>query len=308
MKTKQFVYVLSALVLAGSLMLGGCRKKTKEAEDPDTDQSAAQENQVAENIMSDVGGIGSQAAENYTLSTYRTNSVEDAFGITSATITTGVKTFTVDFGPYPGQNCLDGRKRSGKLMFDYSASTNGATAYRHPGFNVSVTSANYTVDDYTVNIVNKNVQNTTPSSIPTTTNPGTNLTWSITANVNIIKPASAGGGTITWNCNRVKTLLNTSDPACYGGQSVGINWNKAKISLTGTASGTTAQNESYTSNINGLVRDFGTCGALYKYPFIQGTLDFTPGTKATRYIDFGNGSCDRSATITIKGITYSFLF
>ena len=306
MKTKQVILTLSTLVLAGSLMLTGCKKKTKEQEDPDSDQAAAQENQTAENMMSDVGGIGSQGSENGSLSTYRIDQTNDISGITSGSISFGVKSFTVDFGPLPGITCLDGRKRSGQLRFDYSASTNSAVAYRMPGFNLSVTSANYTVDDYTVNIISKNIKNTTPTSIPTTTNPGTNLTWSISANVNIIKPSN--GGTISWNCTRTKTLLNTNDPNCYKGQTMPIDWSKAKISLTGSANGTTAQGDGYTSVINNIVRDFGGCKILGKYPWISGTIDFTPGTKATRYIDFGNGSCDNNGTITIKGITYSFNF
>jgi len=303
MKTKQVILTLSTLVLAGSLMMTGCRKK-KEQEEPDTDQQAAQENQIAENMMSDVGGIGSQGSENGSLSTYRMDQTADISGITSGTLSFGVKTFTVDFGPYPGVTCLDGKKRSGKLMFDFTASTNSATAYRMPGFNMNVTSSNYTVEDYTVNIISKNIQNTTPTSIPTGTNPGTNLTWAITANVSIVKPSN--GGTITWNSTRTKTLLNTSDPNCYKGQTMPIDWSKAKISLSGSASGTTAQGDSYTSAIHSIVRDFGGCKIFGRYPWISGTIDFTPGTKATRYIDFGNGTCYNSVTITIKGVTYTF--
>ncbi len=304
MKTKQLILTLSTLVLAGSLMMTGCKKKTKETETPDSDQSAAQENQISENMMNDVAGIGSQGSENGSLSTYKLGQTEDVFGITSGSLSFGVKTFTVDFGAYPGITCMDGKKRSGKLMFDYSASTNSATAYRMPGFNMNVSSSNYTVEDYTVNIISKNIKNTTPTSIPTGTNPGTNLTWSITANVSIIKPNN--GGTITWNCTRTKTLLNTNDPLCYKGQSLPIDWSKAKISLSGSANGMTAQGDSYTSVITNIVRDFGGCKILNRYPFISGTIDFTPGTKATRYIDFGNGTCDNSGTITIKGITYTF--
>lgn len=311
MKTKQFILTLSTLVLAGSLMMTGCRKKNKEEEEVDKDQTAAKENQIAENMMSDVQGIGSQGAETYsTLSTYRIDGTNDISGISSATITTGVKTFTVDFGPYPGVTCMDGRVRSGKLFFDYSISTNTVMPiyYRTPGFKMSVQSSNYTVDDYTVAIGSKTITNTTPMTIPTGTNPGTNLTWNITANVTISKPASEGGGTITWNCNRTKTLVNTSDPNCYQGQSSHIIWNKARIQLDGSASGTTASNESYTSVFSGLTRDFGTCGAAFKYPFIQGKIDFTPGTKPTRYIDFGSGTCDRVGTIKINNITYTFSF
>jgi len=310
MKTKHVFLTLGTLVLAGSLMFTSCKKKSKETESPpDSDQSAAQENQVAENQMNDIAAIGSQGSENGSLSTFRMGPGEDLFGISSASLTFGVKSFTVDFGPYPGMTCADNRKRSGKLMFDYSASTNSATAYRMPGFSLSITSANYTVDDYIVNIINKTIKNTTPlSSVSPSLVPGTNLTWSITANVNIVKPSSAGGGTISWSCNRTKTLANTSNTLCYNGQGVPINWSKARIQIDGTATGTTAGGESYTSVASGLTRDFGTCGAAFKYPWIQGTVQFTPGTKATRYIDYGSGTCDRVATVTINGITYTFNF
>ena len=308
MKTKQLILTLSTLVLAGSLVFTSCRKKTKEKEEPDTDQSAAQENQVAENFMSDVAGIGSQGAETGTLTTYKLDQSADVFGISSATITLGVKTFTVDFGPAPGTLCADGRTRSGKLMFDYSISTNTVMPiyYRTPGFKMSITSSNYVVDSYTVTAMSKTITNTTLlSNVTPTLVPGTNLTWNITANVSIAKP---GGGTITWNCNRTKTLVNTNDPLCYNGQNTAIAWNKARIQLDGSASGVTASSESYTAVMTGLIRDFGTCGAAYKYPFIQGNLDFTPGAKYTRYINFGNGTCDRTGTVTINGITYTFNF
>lgn len=309
MKTKQLILTLSTVVLAGSLMFTSCRKKNKEEEDVDKDQTEAAENNLAENMMNDVASIGSQGSESGSLSTYRTDGTNDLFMGPCATVSLNAvaKTFTVDFGTTPCL-CLDGKTRSGKLIYDYSMSTNTVTPiyYRTPGFKCSITSSNYVVDGYTVNISNKTIANTTPSTIPTGTNPGTNLTWSISANVSIVKPSN--GGTVTWNCNRTKTLLNTSDPNCYKGQNTAIDWSKAKISLSGSASGVTASGNNYTSTISNLVRDFGGCKIANRYPFISGTIDFTPGTKATRYIDFGNGTCDNSGTITIKGITYTFNF
>lgn len=308
MKTKQLILTLSTIVLAGSLVLTSCRKKTREEEDPDSDQTEASENNIAENMMNDVAGIGSQGSENGSLSTYRLGDDKDVFMGPCAAITTNTvaKTFTVDFGTTPCL-CFDGRTRSGKLMFDYSASTSGAVAYRMPGFKLTITSQNYVVEGYTVNINNKTIENITPlASVSPSLVPGTNLTWSVSANVSIIKPG--GGGTISWVCNRTKKLLNTSDVTCYNGQSVPINWTKAKIQLDGTASGTTAQSSSYTSNIIALVRDFGGCKIAGKYPFISGDIQFSPSGKETRYINFGTGTCDNSGTITIKGITYTFNF
>ena len=39
-------------------------------------------------------------------------------------------------------------------------------------------------------------------------------------------------------------------------------------------------------------------------PFISGKNAYTPGTRATRLIDFGNKTCDFNATFTLKGQTY----
>ncbi|HWY11982.1 MAG TPA: hypothetical protein VN026_11685 [Bacteroidia bacterium] len=309
MKTKQLILTLGTIVLAGSLVLTSCKKKTQTEDPADTDQSEASDHTLAENTTNDIAGIGSQGSENGSLSTYRMGGSDDMFLSSCAAITTNTtsKTFTVDFGTTPCL-CMDGKMRSGKLMFDYSASTSGAVAYRMPGYKFSASSSNYVVDGYTVNIVNKTVENITPlASVSPSLVPGTNLTWSITANVNIIKPS--GGGTISWNCTRTKTLLNTSDPLCYHGQSIPITWSKAKIQLDGSASGTTAQGNSYTSTIIALVRDFGGCTLPGgRHPFISGDIQFTPGTKATRYINFGSGTCDAVGTITIKGITYTFNF
>jgi hypothetical protein len=113
-------------------------------------------------------------------------------------------------------------------------------------------------------------------------------------------------GTHDLTYTRFKTLLNTSDPNVYHGQSTPISWSLAKVGITGSASGTTANGRSFTCNITSqLVRDFGGCTIAKRHPFIQGTLQFTPGEKATRTIDFGQGTCDLDATVTIKGKTYN---
>ena len=313
MKTKQLVLTLSTLILAGSLMLTSCRKKTKE-EEVDKDQTEASENNMAEGMMNDVAGIGSQGSENGSLSTYRMSGggPNDLFTSACATISsTAFRTFTVDFGTTPCL-CMDFKMRSGKVMYDFSGSTTPTTTpvyYRTPGFKCNITTAGYVVDGYTVNVVNKTIENTTPvASVSPSLAPGAKLTWSVAANVNIIKPASEGGGTVSWNCNRTMKLLNSNDPLCYVDQSTPINWTKAKIQIDGTASGTTAKGSTYTSQIIALVRDFGGCKISGRYPFISGDINFTPGTKYTRYINFGSGTCDNSGTITINGVTYTFSF
>lgn len=310
MKTRNLIFGITALALVGTLTVTSCKKKTTDSTtttaDSDNSTNSAIDNTLAENSVNDVTNIGSQASESggASLSGYRTeNSSNILNSCATITYSASAKTFTVDFGT---TGCVgsDGRTRTGKLIYNFSASTGTATAYRHPGFACSVSSSNYVVDSYSVNIVNKTISNTTPVGFNSAT---TNLTWNITANVQVIKPS--GGGTITWNGSHTKTLLNTSDPAVYANASTPIAWTLAKIQLNGSASGTNAAGESFTSSSSNIVKDF-TCHPYTaqpkRSPFISGTVTHTHGSHAARTIDFGNGTCDYAATITIKGVSYPF--
>jgi len=300
MKTGKLTLALAALMITSAAFISSCKKKTNETKDTDT--SAASDNNLAETTSNDVVSMTGQASENGSLSTYKMGAGEDVTGLSCATVTLTGQILTATFS---GGVCLDGRTRSGILTFDYSASPAGAH-YRTPGFTCHVTSTNYVVDGNQVS-VNKTIVNTTSATFNPAT---TNLTWSINGNVTIVRSAANGGGTITWNCTRTKTLMNTIDTVnCYHGQSTPISWSQAKIGITGSANGTTAKGENFNASITSqLVRDMKCvpdANRPGRHPFIQGTLDFTPGSKATRHIDYGNGSCDFYYTVTINGITYN---
>ncbi len=311
MKTNKISVILTAMVLALSVGLTtSCRKDKKTEEEVDRDTSEAEDNGSSETITNDISNIGSQACEstNGQLNTYKMNGTESVYAplLACATVSADLaaKIVTVTFN---GSQCLDGRTRSGSLIYDYSQSiTSGTftpTRYRHPGFKCVITSQNYVVDSYTVIINNKTVTNTTPVGF----NPSaTNLSWNVTSNLSIIKPSN--GGTITSSINRTKTLLNTNDNTVYVNESTPIAWSKARIGITGSASGTTANGLNYSANIvSQLVKDFGTCTTSNnrRAHFIQGVLNFTPGNKPTRTIDYGNGACDNAATVTINGNFYN---
>lgn len=309
-KVKRTPLQLFSLVLLISLLSGACRKKeTPEPEPPvteDTEQSTATENSTTESFMADVESFGSEVSENGSLSQSRESAPN---GITAAACATvsgyGTKTITVDFGTA----CLgqDGRTRSGKLIYDFSASSpSTAVYYRNPGFNMKVTSQNYVVDGYSVTISNKNVVNTSPTNLPSGLNPGTNLTWAVTASVSIVKPNN--GGMIQWNCNRTKELTNTSDTTCYRGQSKAIVWKNAIVKLNGTATGVNARNENYTTLGTNLIRDFKcTPDALRpaRHPFISGTLQYTPGSRRVRILNYGSNTCDLNAVLTVGTQTHA---
>jgi hypothetical protein len=302
---------LAAIMMFAALSFTSCRKKEKEVvEEEDTEQSTANDNNTAETFVADIESIGSQVSENGSLTTYKTNGssgIEVIEASTCATITVTGQVITVDFGTIA---CVgaDGRSRSGKLIYDYSnSSSSSATRYRNPGFTMHVTSQNYMVNGYTLNIINKTISNITPNTIPTAANPGTNLKWSINANISIIKPNN--GGTITWTCNRTKELINTNDTNCYKGQTLPIDWRKAIVKLNGTASGVNAKNENYTALATDLVRDFNCApdpvSRPHRHPFISGNVVYSPANRLQRTIDYGNGACDLQATLTIKNSTFN---
>lgn len=301
---------LAVLIIGTSLSFGSCRKKEKEETvTEDTEQGTANDNNIAESYVADIESMGSQVSDNGSLSTYKTTgtSAVDALESSScAAVSVYNQVVTIDFGT---TGCIgrDGRTRTGKLIYDFSGSASGALRYRNPGFNMNVTSQNYVVDGYAVNIQSKSVTNITSSSIPSTANPGTNLKWSIVASVSIVKPNN--GGTITWSCNRTKELTNTSDSLCYRGQAFPIDWTKAIVKLNGSASGVNAKGENFTANATNLARDFNCAPdpvtRPHRHPFISGTIAYVPGTRPQRTIDFGNGACDMAATVAINGHSFN---
>ncbi len=290
-----------SILFVGSLFvfvtsISSCRKHKEEK---DEDVTEAADHSYAENASNDIINIGSQASDNNSsnLNTYRLGGTED---VLSSCATVKRDTINhVDSVIFNNSTCLDGRQRNGILNFNYSASTNGAKHYRDPGFNCAVTSNGYSVDGNAVNILSKNIINTTPLGFNPST---TNLTWNITGHIQVTK----SNGTHDFSFTRTKTLLNTSDANVYHGSAIPISWNLARIGITGSANGTTASGKSYSGYVTSqLVRDFGGCTINNRHPFIQGTLEFTPSGKATRYVDFGNGSCDLNATVTINGKTHN---
>lgn len=316
MNASKITLKLLAIAMIGTLTFTSCRKKEKTDPQPaDNEQETAADNNLAENSDNDMIAIGSQLSENSgTLTTFKTNTgqgTELMLAASCATVSkvftgTVVTSYTVDFGT---TGCLgsDNRTRKGKLMYNFPNATTGAKWYRNPGFTMVVTSSGYAVDGNLVTINSKTVTNTTPTSVTgENAYSGVNLTWSINANISITK---ANNQTVSWSCNRTKELINSNDPLCYKGQNMPIDWTKAKVKLNGNASGINAKGENFTSTATDLVRDFNCTpdpiNKPQRHPFISGKVIYTPGSRPTRTVDYGSGTCDFNATVTINGQTFA---
>lgn len=313
MKTRKLTLVLATMLLASAAFVSSCKKKTT-TDTKDTDTSAASDNSLAESSSNDAIKMAGQASENGALSSYKLGNEASILSTCAIIIydSTANKTITVNFGTTPCL-CQDGHYRSGTVKFDYSGSTLGAKFYRHPGFKCVVTTPNndYYVDANKVTF-SKTIINTTALGFNPTT---TNMTWSVNGSVTIVK--ANNGGTINWSCNRTITLMNTvattyngqSILASYTGQSTPIDWLHALFSVGGSANGTSANGTAYSfSTTSPLVVNMNCVPSgspAGHHPIVQGSFDFTPSGKATRHVDFGNGSCDNTFVVTINGVSYT---
>lgn len=270
--------LLMLLAIAG-MVLTGCRKD-KEEEDNDT--SASSDNALAAATFQDIGNIADEASRGNTLSNYKSGS-PDGLLSACATIThdsldnSNLDTITVDFGS-TNCTCADGRNRRGKLIITYTG------RYRDSLTTITITPSNYFVNDNQV------------MGTKTIVNQGHNaaghLVYNITVNGQIV--LANGSGTITWNANKVREWI--------AGESTAV-WNDDMYSITGTANGTSANGTSFTATITSpLIRNMALGCRRH---FVQGTVDITPSNKPVRTIDFGSGTCDDIATVTINGNTYT---
>lgn len=289
MKTKKLILSTLMLMTAAAILFTGCRKREEE----DNDTSAASDHAFAEASFNDLSSIAEQASDG-SVSTFRNGGDDGSLLSACATITwdtlnqSNTDTLTIDFGTTNCQ-CADGRYRRGKVIVSYT----GGQHYRDSGLIATITPSNYFVNNHQI-LGTKTVANRGHIN-------NNRLQWDITVNGTII--LANNGGTITWNTNKTKVLL--------AGESVWgqpINWSIASWQIEGSVTGTAANGENFTANTTTpLVRDM-TCG-IYRRYFRSGKFEFTPGSRPTRYVDFGTGinnnECDNKATVTVNNNVYN---
>jgi len=112
--------------------------------------------------------------------------------------------------------------------------------------------------------------------------------WTIVAKDTILR---ADGTTVIWNSERVRTRTdNNSTPLIY--------WDDT-YSITGSSNGVNAKGVAYSMVIDDakplvIIKD-------WKY-FVSGSVVITT-EKRTAVLDYGDGTKDAKATLTINGVT-----
>ncbi|HRH39895.1 MAG TPA: hypothetical protein PK760_16210, partial [Flavobacteriales bacterium] len=181
---------------------------------------------------------------------------------------------TLDFGTV---NCTanNGRQRRGRIHVSYTGH------YRDEGTVITITPENYYVND---NLL---------LGTKTITNMGLDGNGHPYFNVVVNGSLTAGDGswTATHQAARVRTWIegyatpDLSDDVYL---------------ITGGGSGVNRNGVPYTVNITNALRIPLSCGRI-----TQGTVQITPTGRPVRTIDYGNGTCDGTFTVTVNGHTYT---
>ncbi len=271
MKTRFSLITVSALVLGLILAMSSCKKDEEITSDQTemlqdnalSEQSWEDANAATDEGMAKMDGINTSMDANSRLGTCAT-----------VTIDTSVspKTMLIDFGP---TNCLcrDGKYRRGQIMVTFTS------RLRISGAIVTVSPSNYYVNDHKV------------EGLRTITNNGVNTAGNVSFNITVVngKITKPSGVSMTWNTNHTREWTSGYNTP---------NRFDDVFSVTGVRSGVNFKGVSYTATVLTPLIVKMNCPWI-----VQGSVNFVNSNLKNAVLDFGSGSCDNQATITVNNRT-----
>jgi hypothetical protein len=276
---RNYVVIKSLVLVAlfGLFLVAGCKKE----ETKDNDYQAAIDNEQADQMSNDAVNVAFAAIQgsgNYKIA----NEISDKLIGNCAAITITQHNnnkgkyhrAVVNFG---AENCMgwDYRNRRGKIIVDWQG------FYFHKDFTDTVRFDNFYVNDHKIegtHIVTNNGLNA-----------NNRINWTVQAiDMKVTRPDTKYH---YWNSVRNRELTLGSDT---------LNFNKIVYSITGNATGTNIKGVNYAATITKALVHALDCRWIG-----SGTVEITRVDKPTVTLDFGNGACDNTATVTMNGKTYT---
>ena len=284
MKTTKTISTSLFCIAILGISLNACKK---DKTDKETDTSVAYDHALVDGSFNDAQNIADQASEGSLVfyspissnDPHLSNVTEKSSCATITSDTVSVPhTITIDFGT---TNCLcnDGKYRRGVIHVSYT------DHYRDPGSIHIITFTDYFVNDNQL-LGTKTVTNNG-------LNGAGNLTFTITVDGQLIK--ANNGGTVTWTSNRVREWTEGEATP---------EWSDDVYLITGSSSGTKTTSVGVTTNFTATITT-ALKRALNCHWFESGVVNVTPENHPTRIIDFGGGTCDDQATVTINGTAHT---
>lgn len=268
-----------SLALIISVSIYACNKKEEAQIDIETQTSV--DNSIAEQAFVEIVPVVNQIGINEPgINKTDTNSVNFScakYVITGDTAnfpSGGAVTITIKYGD-DDNGCLDndGRIRKGKII----------AVFNNKKWNENGATVNITLDDYYVGNI-KYEGNMLLTKINNST-----LNYVVSG-----AKCSDGTFTIEYECN--KTIEQTK------GINTPDNWLDDEYKFTGTSAGVNRNGKKFTTKIVEPLIKKNSCKWID-----SGIIEVTPEGLATRSFNFGNGTCDDKATVTINGNTYNFV-
>ena len=275
--------IFAALLLAGSCWLySSCQKEhmslTQQSSSPSI-RSASDEAYI-DHQSSYIDGIVQAVTWDNAGLLRDMNGLPDCATVTYDTSGT-VKTATIDFGSTPCKTNGEEEYRQGILMISWTGKMMDSGTVK------TITTQNYFVGDTPIAMHQFNLTKTLTNMGK---NAGGNLHFAIVVTNATLTLDS--GQQISWSANRDREWVQgdtttNSDDIFY---------------TTGGSSGVDRNGEPFTVEITTAVRRNADC----EWP-VSGIKLITHGSHPARTLDYGDGTCDNFATVTVNGQTTTIL-
>ena len=273
--------IITSTSLSLILLVISCKKKDKY-----DNSDAPRINAIVEGNFDDMTNMSDQAIKG-NLIFYKSGQViigdgkeamnyskADCNVIVTLDTTGSTKTITIDWGT-ANCDCNDGKQRRGKIITTFTGS------YYSPGTILTHTPVDYFVNDNKI------------EGSKTVENMGNNSFGQPYYNVQVNGHVTLSTGEIIdYTSSRVRIFTH--------GYTTYYNFWDDEYDITGTANATISGGDGYSLTVTSPLHVKIGCGYI-----TQGKLNFTPVGKPVRMVDYGNGNCDATFTVTINGQTYT---
>lgn len=263
---KRITFVALALFIG--FAYSGCKKNDR---DEDKETNSSRDNAIAENAFA---GIMKSIGE-FTDSTSLLRVASCAsFTVDSVGTTSWPKTLTIDYG---STNCIgsDGNTRRGKIIASFSG------RYRDSLTVITISLVGYYHNNNLVQV-----------GTHTITNNGRNAAGNLSYSINVSNASiTTTEGIIKWNSSRTREWI--------AGESTTTNAMDDVYSIVGSASGTGVNGNGFNVTIY-----IPLIVALDCQFITKGAMVLSPINLSSRYVDFGDGTCDNKAVVNINNVNY----
>lgn len=268
--------ILAFLAIPSLFLISSCLKEDTDTYDPEVETTfkLSEDQAISESMNDDANVVFFEAAANAGLIGYRTtqtfqsNNTLSCANVTVTPQNSFPKTIVVDFGA--GCTSTDGVTRSGKVNIVLTDSVH------HPGATATMTFDNYFVQSFKVEGTITWTNTTTPNGISWTRQ---------IENGRVTMPI----GGYYWLHSGTKTVVQTA------GANTPLNLLDDVYSITGSHTVTNPAGKTRTATITEALEKKTTCHNVTKGKIkLEGPNHFA-------IIDYGDGTCDNIATVTIDG-------